>query len=409
MSARSASRLAWSLWAATLGLVAVSVILYVTSTRLLPGGSPYLLNLSVAALGLSTVGALVASRRPGNSVGWLFGVTGLLYGLAAFVGEYSLYAIFVAPEPLPAGLATLWIASWLWILVGQMSLALFLFFPEGRLPSPRWRIVAALILVGILTSSATFALRPGSLLETSGRGLPPVENPLAMEAAGLLGLIEAVNVPLSVLMLAPFIALFVRYRRARGGERQQIKWVAYAAAMLTVAFVIVSVFPSLDGSALGGALFLAGFLAVPVAVGIAILKYRLYDIDLIIRKTAIYGALTASLALVYAGGVVGLQYVSRAFTGGESQLAVVASTLVIAALFVPLRRRIQSTIDRRFYRRKYDARRTLESFNSRLRDETDLGRICAELTDVAWETVQPEQVSLWLRPPGGRSRETEKP
>ncbi|MBA2671784.1 MAG: hypothetical protein H0U67_15565, partial [Gemmatimonadetes bacterium] len=228
MSARRASRLAWSLWAATLGLVTISVVLYATSTRFLHGGSPYLLNLSVAALGLSTVGALVASRRPGNSVGWLFGVTGLLYGLTSFVGEYSLYAFFVPPEPLPAGLAALWIASWLWILVGQMSLALFLFFPDGLLPSPRWRIVAALILVGILTSSATFALKPGSLLETSGRGLPPVENPLALEATGLLGLIEVVNVPLSVLMLAPFIALFVRYRRARGGERQQIKWVAYA-------------------------------------------------------------------------------------------------------------------------------------------------------------------------------------
>jgi hypothetical protein len=194
----------------------------------------------------------------------------------------------------------------------------------------------------------------------------------------------------------------VRFRRARGDECEQIKWVAYAVTLFAAVIIVVSVWPSLDTSAAGNVMFLAAFLALPSAMALAILKYRLYDIDVVINRTLVYGALTASLGLVYFGSVVLLQDLFRALTGGESQLAVVASTLVIAALFSPVRRRIQSLIDRRFYRKKYDAARTLRTFSSRLREETDLDRLGGELVSVIRETMQPQHASLWLRPSADR-------
>jgi hypothetical protein len=200
-----------------------------------------------------------------------------------------------------------------------------------------------------------------------------------------------------VLVVAPIAALFLRFWRSTGEERQQIKWVIYAVAVLTVAITVVSIWPALDGSLIGTVLFLAGFLAIPTAVGIAILRYRLYDIDLIINRTLVYGSLTAMLVALYFGGIVALQRFFVALTGQQSTLAVVASTLLIAALFNPLRRRIQSFIDRRFYRRKYDAEKTLEAFSAKLREETDLDALNDDLVGVVRETMQPAHVSLWLR------------
>jgi len=196
---------------------------------------------------------------------------------------------------------------------------------------------------------------------------------------------------------------FVRFRRTRGEERQQIECVTYAVALFTAVIVVVSVWPSLDASLAGSVLFLAGFLAIPSARALAILRHRLYDIDLIINRTLVYGILTLSLALNYFGGIVLARTTLRAVSGQESSLAVVASTLVIEALFNPMRRRIQGFIDRRFYRRKYDAAKTLEAFSARLREETDLDRLGGELVSVVRETMQPQHASLWLRPsPGGR-------
>jgi hypothetical protein len=204
--------------------------------------------------------------------------------------------------------------------------------------------------------------------------------------------------------LAAVISLFVRFHRARGDERQQIKWFASAAA-LTFAWIFV--FEQL-GIAEGGVLEAVAAVSslvlipsIPISTGIAILRYRLYDIDRIVNRALVYAALTASLVLVYLGGVVSLQYAFRALAAGNSQLAVVASTLAIAALFNPLRRRIQAFIDRRFYRKKYDAAKTLEAFSSKLRDETDLDALDDELVSVVRETVQPAHVSLWLRKPDG--------
>jgi hypothetical protein len=211
-------------------------------------------------------------------------------------------------------------------------------------------------------------------------------------------------------MLASALSLVLRYRRSKGEERQQIKWIAFAASLVALVYLIAMVtsfiHPSEAWTTVGSVWWLnlltiaalLSFVTIPIAVGIAVLKYRLYDIDLIINRTLVYGPLTVLLAATYFGGVVGLQYVLRALTGQESTLAVVASTLAIAALFNPLRSRIQDLVDRRFYRRKYDARKTLEAFSARLRDETDLESLAEHLAGAVSEAVQPSHVSLWLRP-----------
>ncbi|MDQ3602253.1 MAG: hypothetical protein M3385_00075 [Actinomycetota bacterium] len=217
------------------------------------------------------------------------------------------------------------------------------------------------------------------------------------------------SVLLLVTVLASVFAIVFRFLRSEGDERRQIKWVAYAGAVVALVLVLqltdLTALPETDLLVeilnLGLVVSLTG---VPLAAGVAILKYRLYEIDTIINRTLVYGVLTALLALVYVGSVVLLQTLFRALTGGDSQLAVVASTLAIAALFNPLRRRIQTVVDRRFYRSKYDAVKTLEAFSATLRDETDLDALSGELVTVVRETVQPARVSLWLRPPGSDAR-----
>ena len=224
---------------------------------------------------------------------------------------------------------------------------------------------------------------------------------------GLMGPVAGLSFPLALFTgLLPFVALFVRYRRAVGEEeRQPFKWVAYAVALFTGAIVVVSLWPPLDGSLTGLVLFMAGFLSIPSAIGIAILRHRLFDIDLVINRTLVYAALSATLALVYFGGIAVLQGLFQAFAGETSSLAVVVSTLAIAALFNPLRRRIQRFIDRLFYRRKYDARETLTGFGALLRHETDLESLGDNLVGVVRKTMEPAHTSLWLREPEGIPRQ----
>jgi hypothetical protein len=206
------------------------------------------------------------------------------------------------------------------------------------------------------------------------------------------------------LYVAVALALFMRLSRAVGVERQQLKWLAYAAAMFAIGIVLILISLAIDTTRwfewVGEAIFTASGAAIPISIGIAILRYRLYEIDLLINRTLVYGSLTALLALVYFGGVATVRAIFHALTGHEqqSQLAIVVSTLVIAALFNPLRRRIQGFIDRRFYRRKYDAAKTLEAFSVKLKDETDLDALSEDLVEVVRETIQPAHVSLWLRP-----------
>jgi hypothetical protein len=388
----------------SLALVAGGVLLLVANRSVENDIGPYTLNLVVAALAFSTVGVLVADRQRKNPIGWLLLCTGALYAVELFAGNYGVYTLSTDPGSLPGGTLAAWLTSWVWISGGSLILFVFLFFPDGKLPSPRWRPVAWLVLLNAALSVAPYAFGPGPLREfTEG---PPVVNPLGIEgSAGLLDAFGRISFLLLVpISLALILAFVLRYRRALGEERQQIKWVAYAVGLFAFAVIVVSFWPSLDGTVIGGALFLTGYLAIPSAMALAILRYRLYDVDVVINRTLVYSTLTATLALTYFGSIALLQGILIALTGQTSQLAVVASTLVIAALFNRVRHRIQGFIDRRFYRSKYDARKTLETFSHKLREETDLDRLAGDLVSVVQETMQPQHASLWLKPTDGPER-----
>jgi hypothetical protein len=396
MSGRMAGWLAWGMWAST--VLAVALTLFLAS---LNDSSSSFRNATVISLlifSFSTVGALVASRRPENAIGWLYCSGTLVWMLGELALEYAVYALITDPPgALPAGAWAAWFGAWArgvgWFLI---VVFLLLLFPTGRLPSRRWRPVLwgavgyiAFFTLVIWLSPESFDLRLGS-----------VRNPLGLEIGIMVLLLQEV-VPLTfpLLVVVSGTAVIVRFRRSRGDERQQLKWFAYAVAVMIVVFVFWFSLELARFAPAGALTFTVPLIGLPVAVAIAILKYRLYDIDLLINRTLVYAVLTATLALVYFGGVVSLQYVFRAFIGQESTLAVVASTLAIAALFQPLRRRIQALIDRRFYRRKYDAAKTLQDISAKLRNETDLDALSDELVGVVRKTMQPEHVSLWLRPP----------
>jgi hypothetical protein len=366
-------------------------------------------------LAFPLVGALIASRRPKNPIGWICLAIGISWMLAITSGAYTLYGLRVANPgsvPFPAAIGSLGeeLAP---AAAGLIGTYLILLFPDGRLPSRRWRPLAWLSGVVIVSMSVGGIFTPGKALED----LRGVRNPFGLEQYPWVGdASQSVILLLPVCMLASVASLVLRFLRSGGEERAQIKWLAFAASILGLGvsfFVILGFFtvedPTAGADPLWGNLIedavTLSFAGVPIAVGVAILRYRLYEIDLLINRALVYGSLTATLALVYVGGVVGLQATLRALTGQESTLAIVASTLVIAALFGPLRRRVQALVDRRFYRRKYDAAKTLAAFNARLREETDLDALGDDLVGVARETMQPEHVSLWLRPEAARKAE----
>jgi hypothetical protein len=297
----------------------------------------------------------------------------------------------------------LWFGSWNWLLLIFPLLFIPLLFPNGRPLTPRWRWVG----VAAIAWAMLFVLLT-TLAQKVSTGTTPAlvfDNPIGvLEEDTVERLVGVWIAGLMALVVACAVALFVRYRRADETEREQIKWLLYACAIFLVVYIggFVGGFggeASLGGY-IWGVFFGLSVITLPAAIGIAILRYRLYDINVVINRTLVYGSLTALLGLVYLGGVATTQAIFRILTGQEHQpqLAIVASTLVIAALFNPLRRRIQFFIDRRFYRRKYDARKTLESFSAKLRDETDLESLNDELVGVVRETMQPAYVSLWLRP-----------
>jgi uncharacterized membrane protein YhdT len=365
---------------------------------------PWLDN-TLTAVFYPTVGAIVASRRPENPVGWLLCLYGLVISISYFCAEYAIYALLAEPNSLPAAEVLVWIVSWMLSIIVGLPALLYLLFPTGRLPSRRWRwvawLIAALVLAGVITS----AFSSGALMGVLG----PIRNPLGIE--GFTGVYKALLYFISpVALSAVVLSVFMRLRRAAGVERQQIKWFAYAAAASVMATSLAYLVPGVIDTPLwfermGFALNIAFIPAIPIAIGIAILRYRLYDIDRIINRTLVYGALSATLVALYFGGIVMLQRVFVLLTGQQSTLAVVASTLLIAALFTPLRRLIQGFIDRRFYRSKYDARKTLEAFSAQLRNETDLEALSDDLVGVVRETMQPAHVSLWLRPKTASKRQ----
>jgi hypothetical protein len=341
----------------------------------------------------AVVGALLVAKVPSNLVGWIMAVIGIMVGVFPAGDSYAAYVMTSRGHPDALAVVGAWAQGWYWYLLLALALIyLPLFFPDGRLPSRRWLPFA--LVMGIVTLTLVIL---GALTDTlTGQDVDyRIENPIGIEGLGpseSLPVFPVFGVLLGVGLVGAIAAVVVRFRRARGIERQQMKWFLYAAALIP-SFLVVDFLPRLLSSAVLGLIILA----LPTAIGIAVLRYRLYDIDVVVNRTLVYGSLTATLVLVYLGGVVSLQYVFRAFAGSESQLAVVVSTLAIAALFNPLRHRVQAFVDRRFYRRKYDAAKTLAAFGSRLRDETDLDALNAHLVEVVRETMQPEHASLWLR------------
>jgi hypothetical protein len=425
MSRRTATWLAWSLWAVCVVLITLALVLDFMweESSLIEAGLRYYPGFAVLtgvlSLAYPTVGALIASRLPTNPIGWIFCSLGLLYTAQRCTVAYADYAL-LGNIALPWGEYAAWFSTWIGFATPTLNVFLMLLFPGGRLPSRRWRIVVWVTILGAAITALGVAFMPGILLTHRY-----VENPF--EVVGVIGpnlttfaffggsRVLGMTLLLTSLLAALF-SVILRLRHARGDERQQLKWFMFAAVPLTV-------LGSLDGLDTIVANFTTDFmfhpvyilyelgllvpivyvevlalLVLPVCTYIAILRYNLYDIDVVINRTLVYGPLTATLVAVYFGGIVVLQRLFVLLTGQQSTLAVVASTLLIATLFNPLRRRIQSFIDRRFYRKKYDARKTLETFSARLRNQTDLDALSDDLVGVVRETIQPAHVSLWLRP-----------
>ena len=394
MRSRFIARAAWSLWALTVVLSVVSLPLAEQ------GGLIVIVPLAAWTLTSSTVGAIIVSRRPENPIGWILCAIGFLWACNIFSGLYAIQALVTDPGSLPAGEVAAWVGTWVVYPAFGLLAYLFLLFPDGRPLSPRWQPLLWINSVLIVAGSAVWALTPGPIA-----GLEGIRNPLGIEGYGVTLKFagQLFFYAVDVLVLVSVVSIYLRLRRASGEERQQIEWLVYAAALLGI-IVVVSVVGDLFFGGFGWWIFLVvilAFLGLPISIGVAVLRYRLYDIDIIINRTLVYGSLTAMLVLVYVGCVIGLQYILRGLTGEESQLAIVASTLVVAALFNPFRRRVQAFIDRRFYRRKYDARMTLEEFSAKLREETDIDALNSELLSTVRQTMQPEHVSLWLRPGAG--------
>ena len=419
MSTRHVSWLAWSLAGLSVAVFVPLVVLYVLArSAQSPGNWVTVGTVSgmvsfLPFLAFPLVGALVASRRPRNPIGWICLADGLLWMLLSMTDSYSIYGVAKPGSvPFPIAIGTLG-NQWLWVpTVGLLGIYLLLLFPDGRLPSRRWRPLAWLSGALLVLESLTEGLAPGPLENQGG-----VPNPFGLEGLPWLADAALVLLPLLPLcILASAVSLVLRYRRSGGDPREQIKWIAFAASVAGLLYLIAIVSPFIFAPEIvsgGGSLpppplwvellfsvAVLGFAGVPVAIGFAVLRYRLYDIDVVINRTLVCGSLTGMLIAVYFGGVATMQAIFRAIADQEEQpqLAIVVSTLVIAALFTPLRRRIQSFIDRRFYRRKYDARKTLAAFSAKLRDETDLDALSDGLVRVVRETMQPSHVSLLLRP-----------
>jgi MFS family permease len=405
MSRRVAAWLAWSLWALSVTLTALGLLLLALSVSH-PGVHifDHWFDSTLAAIAFSTVGAVIAPRTPSdNPIGWLFCVVGLLFALGHFSAEYAIYTLLATPgSPLPGGEAAAWLASWIWLVQLGSFVLVILLFPDGRLPSRGWRWFAWLGTLLVVVGAVWNAVSPGPII-----ALGPIRNPLGVES--LPHAYQVAEGVVNTLMLVAAISLFIRLRRARGPERQQIKWFVYAVVLVVSAAIVTYPVSEAIGSVwlkrIAYVPFIVGVMAIPISMGIAIMRYHLYEIDIIINRTLVYGPLTATLVALYFGGVVLLQLLFVALTGERSTLAVVASTLLIAALFTPLRHRIQSFIDRRFYRSKYDTRKTLEAFSATLKNETNLEALNEELVRVVKETMQPTHASLWMRPDASHAAE----
>ncbi len=384
--------LAWS--CAQLGLgMALAVILRPTTSST---SDPYFMVVfTVMVTGLTTMGALIASQRPRNPIGWLLLSAALLIGASIMGGTYAELSVTRYDTGLPLTTFFAWITGWTFApAIGIVVIIVPLLFPTGRLPSPRWRLVLVPAIIGPLAGGAPAAFNPGPL-DVPGHIINPVGIP---GAAPLLTIVNMVSIAtLAPALLAVIISLVLRYRRGRADERDQIKWFAYPASVAAVALAIglADAGPISD---VGWVVALSAIALLPVAIAIAILRRRLFDIDVIINRTLVYGVLSVVLAGIYVVSVLLLQELLNPLAANNG-LAVAASTLGVAALFQPLRRRIQAVVDRRFYRSRYDAARVVTAFTGRLREEVELDHLTDELRGSISEALRPTSVSVWLRRP----------
>jgi hypothetical protein len=346
--------------------------------------------LSVVAVVIgSLIGPVIVSRQPRNPVGWLICVATVATAIEVSALQYAAYALLARPEELPGGAVMGWLGNLLEpVASGLAYIFAFLLFPDGRLPSPRWLPVAWLAVGAIVIDTAGYAFQPGPL-----RGLPWVANPFGVEAAGdALRLLKSSGSYLFYLSIGLAVAsLIARARHAQGEERQQLKWISYAAFMFALPYIGMRFFPILRP------LSPFAFLGLPLTFAIAVLKYHLYEIDVLIHRTLVYGALTAFLAVVYFASVAGMSELFRSLTGEWNEIATMISTVLVAVLFNPMRRRIQAAVDRRFYRARYNAELVRAAFSARVREEVDPERLNNALLDAIDETMQPAHVSIWLR------------
>jgi hypothetical protein len=357
-------------------------------------GAPLITLVSVPAY--AAVGALVLRRHPNHAVGWIFLVSAVVEASNELARQYASLALFTVPE-LPAGIWVGWYASWVWFVeIVLLAVALPVLFPTGRVAEPRWRAVLWLGAAALALMVVSAMTNPGPL-----EGLPAVANPLGTEALRPLGI--AAFVLLAGAIVGALASALSRFRRTAGVERQQMKWLVYAMSLFALTFIGGALLTEQGrrANALVELAIVVAVIAVPVAAGVAILRYRLYDIDVIINRTLVYGATVATLSAGYFIGLVALQALLRPLAGG-SELAIAAATLGAVGLFQPLRSRIQRAVDRRFYREKYDAERTLDAFAMRLRAELDLEALRGDLLQIVNDTVQPAHASIWLRDGGTR-------
>jgi hypothetical protein len=392
MSRTTAARIGWTIVAFVATVPVILVAVAVPAEEPLRGDPLVLVFVSLFALACVVVGALVVSRQPSNPIGWLFSVCGAMAAVSLPVS--LLFELSPGHGDDGALQVVAWLTNWAWILGVPLVAFTPLLFPDGRLPSRRWRPVAWCGVAATVVFGAGVALEPGPLAD-----YPEIRNPITIGDATAEAL-ERIGFALAAVAFGAGVASVVyRYRRSDEVTRQQIKCLAAAAGFLAVCVVVGVAATLLGWRSLGNACFIAGFLAIPVAVAVAMLRYRLYDVDRLISRSLTYALVTALLAAAYAGLVLAGQALFSSFAGG-GDLAIAASTLVVAALFLPLRSRVKGLLDRRFYRRGYDAQRTLDAFGSRLRRQTDLATLQADLRRVVDDTVQPSHATVWLRDGG---------
>ncbi len=406
MSDIALRRLAWGVFGLTTLAFVVNVVRLIqippeTTSWGYPGAGPEIL-LSLAVFTFPLVGALISSRHPRNAIGWILLVIGVAWGLNGLSLTYTAYALHETWAPGPD--LVIAVTAWLWVPgVGLPATFLIMLFPNGHLPSPRWRPFAWFCGAVLVLVSVVYTITPGSLDEA---GYPELQNPVGIEALRpLIPVLDLAPVLMPICIIGAAAALVHRFRGSVAQERLQLKWLVAAAS--AVAFGALVAVSASAGTGMAGTdtpawlklvqqVELLSLSLIPVAMGIAILRHRLYDIDVIINRTLVYLGLTGTLGLAYLAAVTVLQAAFRPFAG-ESNLAIAVSTLAVAGVFRPAHLRIQAFIDRRFYRSKYDAAQTVQRFSARLRDEVDLEALTAEMIAVVTEVMQPSKVSLWLK------------